>query len=131
MMYEKSKTIFSQVPKVLYENRYCNQEGFSILICGGKDKKGKITNQVLELKIPSFEMKKFPSMVKPHCYLKLVNIKSDILAIGNRTKLNKSLEDSVVFTEIYSGKAKIWNHQYTKSEEKSSYCVGSFMYNCI
>ena len=74
MMYEKSKSIFFQVPKVLYENRYCNQEGFSILICGGKDKNGKNTNEVLELKIPSFKENKFPSMVGPHYYLDLVNI---------------------------------------------------------
>ena len=25
---------FTNVPQVLYENKYCNQEGFSILACG-------------------------------------------------------------------------------------------------
>ena len=29
---------FTNVPQVLYENRNCDQEGFSILVCGGKDK---------------------------------------------------------------------------------------------
>ena len=58
MMYEKSKSVFSQIPKVLYENRYCNQKEFSILVCGGKDKNGKITNEVLELEVPSFKVKK-------------------------------------------------------------------------
>ena len=68
MMYEKSKSTPFHVPKVLYENRYCNQEGFSILVCGGKDKKGKVTNEVLELEIPSFNVKKFPAMVEPQYY---------------------------------------------------------------
>ena len=103
MMYIKSKSIFSQVPKVLYENRYCNQKGFSILVCGGKDKNGKTTNEVLEFEVPNFKVKKFPSMVEPHHHFHLATIKSDILAIGDRVELNKSLE-SAVSTEIYSEK---------------------------
>ena len=55
MMYEKKSSITFQVPKILYENRYCNKEGFSILICGGKDKNGKVTNEVLELEISSLK----------------------------------------------------------------------------
>ena len=76
----------------MYENRYCNQEGFSILVCGGKDKKVKVTNEVLELEVPSFKVKKFPSMVEPHHYFHLDTIKSYILAIGDSVELNKSLE---------------------------------------
>ena len=29
---------FDFPPKVLYENRYCNQDDFSILVCGGRNK---------------------------------------------------------------------------------------------
>ena len=47
---------FDFPPKVLYENRYCNLEGFSILACGGGDKNKKRVNQVLEVKVPSFEV---------------------------------------------------------------------------
>ena len=90
-MNEKSKSIFFQIPKVLYENRYCNQEGFSILVCGGKDKNGKVTNEVFELEIPSYKVKNFSSMVEPHYYLDLVNIKSDVIAFGHRTDFTESL----------------------------------------
>ena len=48
-MSKENKLVPIPVPKVLYENRYCNQEGFSILVCGGKDKNGDMTNKVLEL----------------------------------------------------------------------------------
>ena len=89
-MYEKCKTIFFQVPNVLYENRYCNQEGFSILICGGKEENGEITNKVFELEIPSFKVHKFPSIIKPHYYSNIVNIKSDILGISDKKSLNLS-----------------------------------------
>ena len=30
------------VPKVLYENRYCSQNDFSIIVCGGQNKKMKL-----------------------------------------------------------------------------------------
>ena len=30
---------FKFPPKILYENRYCNQVDFSVLVCGGKKKK--------------------------------------------------------------------------------------------
>ena len=103
-MYEKCKTIFFQVPNVLYENRYCNQEGFSILICGGKDKNEKTTSEVFELEIPSLKVNKFPSMVKPYFHFVLATIKSKILAVGNSLKTNEFLDESLHFFEVYSEK---------------------------
>ena len=75
MMNEKSKSIFSKVPKVLYENRYCNQEEFSILACEGSFKNEDMTNKILEFKIPSFKVKKFSSTVKMHYLYYLYNYK--------------------------------------------------------
>ena len=126
-MSKKIKLVPFHVPKVLYENRYCNQEGFSILICGGKDKNGKVTNEVLALEIPSLNEKKFSSIVEPLCYSDLVNIKSDIIAFNNRLELDKSSDDSIVPVEIYSDKTTTWTHQYVKINERSHYCVSSFM----
>ena len=83
-MSKENKLVPIPVPKVLYENRYCNQEGFSILVCGGKDKKGKITNEVLELEIPSFNVKKLPSMVEPHLHLDLATMNTDVIAFVKR-----------------------------------------------
>ena len=95
-MYEKSKLILSQIPKVFYENRYCDQKGFSILVCGGKDKKGKFTNEVLKLEIPSFKVKKLSSMVKPHL------------------QYNKFLDESFHFLEVNSEITKTRTYQYVK-----------------
>ena len=44
------------VPKVLYENRYCNQEGFSILVCGGEDRKYNLKKRVFGFKLPNVEL---------------------------------------------------------------------------
>ena len=41
------------VPNVLYENRYCNQDDFSMLVCVGYTNNGgtyEIFNEVYELK---------------------------------------------------------------------------------
>ena len=129
MMFKRAKSIPLKTPKVLYDNRYCNQEGFSILICGGKDKNGEITNKVFELESPSFKVHKFPSMIKPHYYLNLVNIKSDILAISDEKNLDESLDKSIISTEIYSEKTKSWSNLDFTIKEKCCYCVGSFMGN--
>ena len=64
---------------------------------------------------------------RPHCYSDLINIKSDLIAFGSRIELDESLDNSVGFLEIYSDKNKTWNHRYIKKEEKSCYCVSSFM----
>ena len=37
-MSSDNRMSFANVPQVLYENRYCNQEGFSVLACVGIDK---------------------------------------------------------------------------------------------
>ena len=126
-MSKENKLVPIPVPKVLYENRYCNQEGFSILVCGGKDKNGKVTNEVLELEIPSFNEKIFSSIVEPLCYSDLVNIKSDIIAFNNRLELDKSSDDSIVPVEIYSDKTKTWTNQFINTEEKYCYNVSSYM----
>ena len=63
------------IPKVLYKNRYCNQEGFRILVCGGRNRNGKLTNQVSQIKVPGFEVAEFPSMVKPHYRLQLTCVR--------------------------------------------------------
>ena len=36
----RKKLDFSQ--KILYENRYCNQDDFSVLVCGGRNETGEI-----------------------------------------------------------------------------------------
>ena len=35
--------------KVLYENRYCNQDDFSVLVCGGKNKSDIVVDTVYRL----------------------------------------------------------------------------------
>ena len=103
-MISKDKYFFlSDVPKVLYENRYCNQEGFSVLICGGLNRNRKLTNQVLEVKFPSFEVVEFQFMTQPHICLKVATINSEIIAFIDS---NEQLGYSCTSVEVYSEKTK-------------------------
>ena len=49
-------------PKVLYKNRYCNQDNFSILVCGGRDKSYKAVKSVYKLDGRELKCEKFTSM---------------------------------------------------------------------
>ena len=61
---KKLKLIDFCVAKDLYENRYCNQDGFSALLCGSKNPVSyKCKNKVLEVNLPSFEITTFPLVV--------------------------------------------------------------------
>ena len=116
--------LLSNVPKVLYENRYCNQEGFSILVCGGLKRNRKLTNQVLEVKFPSFEVAEFQFMTKPHVCLKVATIHSEIFAFFDS---NEQLGYSCTSVEVYSEKTKSWKHHYVNFEERFDFCLCSFM----
>ena len=70
------------VPNELYENRYCNQDDFSILVCGGRNRMNETSNDVYELKGPNFECSKFPSMLEARFSCKTAVINSDVLVVG-------------------------------------------------
>ena len=42
-------------PSVLYENRYCNQDEFDIILCGERNSDYSPTNEVIKLKGPEFQ----------------------------------------------------------------------------
>ena len=49
----KMTKCFRDKPSILYENRYCNQDEFDIVVCGGINENG-IPNEVTKLTGPSF-----------------------------------------------------------------------------
>ena len=59
------------------------------------------------MEIPSYKVYRFPPMVEPYRYLRLATLKSNVIAIGKRIKLNQSSNRSL---EVYSEKNKSWNH---------------------
>ena len=47
-------------PKVLYENRYCNQDDFSVLVCGGKNKKRELVYKLSSCELKSKKCTNIP-----------------------------------------------------------------------
>ena len=117
----------TDIPKVLYGNRYFDQKGFSFLVCGGLDKNYNPTNQVLEVKIPSFKVYEFPFMKKPSSSHKLATICSEIFAVVDDENYYESLVNSCTFVESYSEETKTWKHQHIYFEEQFDFSLCSFL----
>ena len=143
MLVSKFNKNLSNVPNALYENRYCDQDEFSIVVCGGETDKSRgciSLNDVYELKGPNFECSKFPSMLDARYGCKTAVINSDILVVGgyavstynglffhNYSEHEYSL-DSV---EIYKNNRKSWDYidepfDEVSDFERKEFCICSF-----
>ena len=114
------------VPTVLYENRYCDQDDFSILICGGENENREALNDVYELKGPDFVPMKFPSMLEPRSLCETAVISSDIFVVGGSLSNNVKVTYSV---EIWSEKSKTWCYKTQLPDKRRSFRICSFKQN--
>ena len=92
------------VPNVLYKNRYCTQDDFNILICGGISYESvdlPVSNDVYQLKGQHFEASKLPNMLEAHYYCKTAVINSDILVVGGYRA-----DTSVYSVEVFKNNRK-------------------------
>ena len=69
-------------PNILYENRHCNQDDFSILVCGGKNKNGKVVKSVFKLYGPKLKCKKYTYLPKRLYDCRTAVINSDLYVSG-------------------------------------------------
>ena len=127
-MNSNNQSLLIHETQVLYENRCCNQGG-SVLFCGGIDKSNNFLNRVLEVKVPSFEVFEFPSMVKQRCFTELIVVNSDIMAIGGDVSIKEDFANFNNSVEIYSSKRKHWQEQYIQIPGKKCFCYCFFMKN--
>ena len=69
-------------PKVLYENRYCNQNDFSVLVYGVVDQNNKLVKSFFKLQGPYFECEKYTNMSGTLYAGKAAVINSDLFGFG-------------------------------------------------
>ena len=50
---------FDFPPKILYENKYCNQDDFNVLVCGERIENKKVVRSVFKLHFANFECKEY------------------------------------------------------------------------
>ena len=90
-----------------------------------------IIDQVLKVKIPSFQVTEFPSMEDPYHMFKIATIKSDIFAFVDSIgtlELNKSNFTSV---EIYSDKTKTWKQRYINLRNDIFTAFARLLISCL
>ena len=111
--------------KVLYENRYCSLDEFSVLVYGGYTENNEALNDVYELKGPNFECSKFPSMLEARYYCETAVINSDIVVVGGYNNDDKNLFS----VELFKRNQNKWFHKTELSDKKEYFCVCSFKQN--
>ena len=99
---------FDFPPKILYENRYCNQNDFSVLVCGGRDKNYKTVESIFKISFPKFECEEFILMPNPRKFCKTVVINSDLFVLGGKCENSKN-NDTLI---RYCNKTKTWSSTY-------------------
>ena len=114
------------VPNVLYENRYCIQDDFNILICGGAN--NETSNDVYKLNGRTFECSKYPSMIEGRSYCESCSFNSDILVIGGYEIISEFRKDSYS-VEIFENNNKSWSYKTEVFDKRRCFCICTFKQN--
>ena len=113
------------VPKVLYENRYCNQKDFSIIVCGGQNKNSEVVDDVYELRGPNFESFKLPSLLEARRDCRIALINSDIFVVGGCSNHRRDLYS----VEMFSKNRNTWSNLTNLCSKRTGFLVSSFKQN--
>ena len=122
-MQERKSFDFS--PRVLYENRYCDQDDFSVLICGGRNKSKVVVDTVYKLDGHKLKSEKFKSMPKELYYCKTAVVNSDLFVLGGFSQ-NEKLSNSLF---KFCNKTKTWSFKTQLRLDENFFWVCSFKKN--
>ena len=115
------------VPKVLYENRYCDHDDFNILVCGGNieyEGDSKTLNEVYKMKGPNFERSKLPGMLKARRRCTTASVNCDVIAVGG---YNKKARRCLFSVELFNSDKKSWCYKTELPDERIGFSMCSFM----
>ena len=121
------------VPNVLYDNRYCKQDDFNILICGANTVNSgykKALNDVYKLNVRTFECSKYPSMIDGRSYCQTAVVNSDILVVGGHKFRNSSTE-YLYSVEVFENYNKAWSYKSELPEDRIDFCICTFKQTCL
>ena len=119
---------FDFPPKVLYENRYCNQVDFSVLVCGGRNKNYKNVKSVFKLHFPNFKCEKYTNMPEALNDCKTAVINSDLFVFGGYFQNGEY--DSCV--RKFCNKTKTWSCKTQTDIKFNFFIICSFKQNiCV
>ena len=93
------------VPDVLYNNRYCNQDDFNVFIGGGRNNRNVLRNCFLINPLNFAESKEFPTLLELRWCFQAIDISSEIfVVIGGY--LSKCVARN--YAEMFLHEKKVW-----------------------
>ena len=118
---------FQFPPRVLYENIYCYQDDFSILVCGGRDRSYKSVKSVYKLHGRELKCEKFTSMPNKLRDCKSAVVNSDLFILGGYSKFGvRGFNKSIL---KFCNKTKTWSSKAQLPLDDDLFCVCSFKEN--
>ena len=111
--------------KVLYENRYCNQDDFSVLICGRHNQNNEDVKSIYKLYGPNFECKKYTNMPEALYDCKTAVINSDLFVF----KGFKKYADTNTCVRKFCNKTKTWSCKRQSDLNFNDFIICSFKQN--
>ena len=125
---QSKKTFFQNKSDVYNTTRYCDQQLFDILICGGVQyvrKGSKAVRKVSQFNVNSSKgVKVFRSMIAERYNFDAVCVKGEAYVFGGVGRNN-----SITCVEKYSPSTKTWTNVAKMVDDRFSHCACTFMDN--
>ena len=109
--------------KILYENRYCNQDDFRILVCGGSKKLNRNFENVFKVNGSKLEYKHYALNVRYDCKAVITN--SELFIFGGYL-INDKYDTSI---RKFCIKNKTWSCKTQLYLNDNKFCLCSFKKN--
>ena len=121
----KDKVKGSQFKKTKKVSRYCTNNYFNIVLCGGRNS-DTVVRDVYSVKVHDLKtVKKLPNLKKGRQLNEVVCIKGEVFVFGGKD-INLNCITSI---EKYSSFTNAWETLACMPDERNNYCVCSFMGN--
>ena len=109
-------------PNTLYENRYCNQEDFSILVCGVRSENNKPVKSIFQLYGSQLKCKNYTDLPEGLYNCKTAVINSDLFVVSGFTQ-NYKYDNSV---RKFCKNTKTWLYETQLDVYYKRCCICSF-----
>ena len=120
----KSKDIFFRnMPSSYYTSRYCNQEYFDILVCGGREWSGKAVGNVCQFNVTDLNANAFPSMAEERYHSKAVCVNQEVYIFGGYDC------QPIMSVEKFSPSTNTWIKVADMFDDREFFCACAFMDN--
>ena len=115
----RNKNFFQSDSSKDSTNRYCNQETFNILVCGGKDGDRRTIRNVTQVYGSKLNyMKVLPSFLKQPSFNAIVSLKGELYIFKGHPKIG---------VRKYSFFTNTWNKVANMCDDRTYFCVCAFM----